>query len=109
MVEDELVDVPVGVVLLMVELELEVEREEEPEMVPVPDEVEDKVEEEERASRMSNALVWERTEVTSPTGEAWKVYPGPAGTTGRPTVMFPSEVVTRFFMAKVLWKVGFVR
>jgi hypothetical protein len=45
-------------------------------MVPVPDEVEDKVEEEERASRMSNALVWERTEVTSPTGEAWKVYPG---------------------------------
>jgi hypothetical protein len=41
-----------------------------------PDEVEDKVEEEERASRMSNALVWERTEVTSPTGEAWKVYPG---------------------------------
>ena len=32
----------------------------------------------------------------------------PAGTTGRPTVMFPSEVVTRFFMAKVLWKVGLV-
>jgi hypothetical protein len=32
MVEDELVDVPVGVVLLMVELELEVEREEEPEL-----------------------------------------------------------------------------
>ena len=45
-------------------------------MVPVPDEVKDKVEEEERASKMSNALVWEMTEVTSPTREAWKMYPG---------------------------------
>ena len=48
-------------------------------MVPVPGEVKDKVEEEERASRMSNVLVWERTVVTSPTGVAWKVYPGLQG------------------------------
>jgi len=33
-------------------------------------------EEEEMGSAMSNALVWESVVVTSPTGEAWKVYPG---------------------------------
>lgn len=44
--------------------------------MPVPDEeVEDMVEEEESASVMSNGEVSESVVVTSPIGEAWKVYP----------------------------------
>jgi len=74
--------------------------------VPFP-EVED--EEEEMGSAMANALVWESVRVTSPTGEAWKVYPEPAGTTGITTVRFPSDGLMVFFKAKVLWKSGLVR
>jgi len=102
-------------VLLMVEPRPEVVREGgPPEMeelgVPVPEDVEEGKEElEERCSPISNVAVSERVVVTSPTGEAWKVYPGPAGTTGRTTVMVPSEVVTMFFNAKVLRKLSLVR
>ena len=44
--------------------------------VPVPDEeAGEEDEDEERGSAMSNEPVWESVVVTSPTGEAWKVYP----------------------------------
>jgi len=44
--------------------------------VPFPDEVEeDNPELEERAAAISNAAVLESVVVTSPIGEAWKVYP----------------------------------
>ena len=43
--------------------------------VPVPEEVEESEEVEERAASISNAAVWESTELTSPIGEAWRVYP----------------------------------
>ena len=38
---------------------------------PVPEEVEESEEVEERAASMSNAAVWESTELTFPMGEAW--------------------------------------
>jgi len=78
----------------------------EPEMedrVPVPEE-EGKEEVLEGGGAMSNGVVWERTELTFPVGDAWREYPGPAGTTGRATEMLPSEVRTVFFNANVLWK-----
>ena len=44
--------------------------------MPVPEEVEESEEEvEERAASMVNVLVWESTELTFPTGEAWRLYP----------------------------------
>ena len=44
--------------------------------VPFPDKVEEDITElEERAAPMSNAAVLESVVVTSPIGEAWKVYP----------------------------------
>lgn len=104
-------------VLVMVEPKPEVEREGvPPEMeevkVPVPDRVEDGMEEdkeEEICSPISNAPVSESVVVTSPTGDAWNVYPGPGGTTGITTVMVPSEVMTTFFNANVLRKMSLVR
>jgi len=46
------------------------------EVVPFPDEVEeDNTELEERAAPISNTAVLESVVVTSPIGEAWKVYP----------------------------------
>jgi len=46
------------------------------EVVPFPDEEEeDNKELEERAAPISNMAVLESTVVTSPIGEAWKVYP----------------------------------
>jgi len=70
--------------------------------VPFPDKEEDEDKVEESGSPMSNEPVAESVVVTSPTGEAWKVYPGPGSTTGMTTVIFPSEVVTTFFKANVL-------
>jgi len=101
--EDVLVPVE-GVEVVMEEGPPEVEIEE-----PVPEvELEDE-EVPEMGSSMLNALVWESVLVTSPTGEAWKVYPEPAGTTGITTVTFPSEVATVFLKAKVLRKMELVR
>jgi len=78
--------------------------------VPVPEEVEEGKEElEEMRSAISNVEVSESVVVTSPTGEAWKVYPGPDGTTGRTTVTVPSAVVTMFLNAKLLRKLALVR
>jgi len=94
-------------ILLMVELEPELEREELPERVELefllPEEVEeeDKEELEEMTSPIENEAVWESTLVTSPIGDAWKVYPEPVGTTGMVTVRVPSAVVTTFFNANV--------
>jgi len=103
-------------VLLMVEPRPEVEREVETPVreveVPVLDEeeVEDEEElEEELGSPISNAPVSESVVVTSPIGEAWMVYPEPAGTTGMTTVMVPSAVFTTFFKANVLRKMSLVR
>jgi hypothetical protein len=98
-------------VLLMVEPTPEVDVREGRIEVPFPDvdEVDDKEEDEDSASAISNAAVRESVVVTSPIGEAWKVYPGPAGTTGRTTSMVPSAVVTTFFKAKVLRKASLVR
>lgn len=42
---------------------------------PVPEVEEDKEELEEMGSLISNELVWERTSLTFPVGEAWRVYP----------------------------------
>jgi len=106
-------DPPEGLnVLLMVEPIPEVDVGGPPErevMLLVPDVLGGSEEEEEMGSAMSNALVWESVVVTSPTGEAWKVYPGPAGTTGRRTVMVPSEVAMVFLKANVLRKISLVR
>lgn len=77
--------------------------------LPLPDVDEGKEEEEERAAAMSNWGVSESTVLTSPTGEAWKVYPEPGSTTGRSTVKVPSDVVTLFFRANVSRKASFVR
>lgn len=45
--------------------------------MPFPDKVEeDNKELEERAAPISNTAVLESVVVTSPIGEAWKVYPG---------------------------------
>jgi len=99
-------------VLLMVEPTPEVDVREVPREVEVPfpdEEVEDMVEEEESASAMSNWEVSESVVVTSPIGEAWKVYPEPAGTTGMSTSRVPSAVVTTFFKAKVLRKASLVK
>ena len=95
-----LVDVPDPArvdVLLMVEPTPEVEMEEGPpelrkvdegestkdrydtyivEEVPFPEEVEESEELEESAASIWNVAVWESTVLTSPTGEAWKAYPG---------------------------------
>jgi len=62
-----------------------VERPETEEGEPVPEEDEEVVE---RGVSMSNASVWESTELTFPILEAWRVYPEPCGTTGRVKVMF---------------------
>jgi len=115
LVGEVLVDVPVtpvgDVVLLTVEPKPELEREGGPpeREVPVPVPVEDELVEEERAAAMSNVPVRESTVLTSPTGEAWKVYPEPIGTTGRSTVTDPSEVVRVFLKANVLRKMSLVR
>jgi len=78
--------------------------------VPFPDTVEEDITElEERAAPISKAAVLESTVVTSPIGEAWKVYPEPGGTTGMTTLRVPSEVVTTFFKAKVLRKISLVK
>jgi len=109
-VEDVLGDVPVddsGVdVLLMAELKRE---EELPERVEVEEPEEEGEELEEIGAEMLNWVVWESTVLTSPTGEAWKEYPEPGSTTGITTVTVPSEVVTIFFNANVLWKTSLVK
>jgi len=92
-------EVPVDVRLGLMEVE-----------VPFPDMVEEDITElEERAAPISKAAVLESTVVTSPMGEAWKVYPEPGVTTGMTTVRVPSEVVTTFFKAKVLRKISLVK
>jgi len=97
-------------VLLTVEPKLVVEREEErPETdeLKVPEEEGEELEE--RAGSTWNWAVWESTVVTSPTGEAWRVYPEPGGTAGKVTVIVPSAVVTMFLTANVLLKLSLVR
>jgi len=102
--EDELVKIGVR------ELEPEVPEEEPEERVLFPEEVEEGEEEvEERAASMVNVLVWESTELTFPTGEAWRLYPSPAGTAGRVMVMVPFDVGTLLDNANVLRKLGLTR
>lgn len=77
--------------------------------VPDPELEGSEEEVEERGAPTSNWAVWESTVFTSPTGEAWKVYPEPSWTVGRVRVMVPSEVWTVFANANVLRKASLVR